>query len=577
MAVSSSQKTTTFFHSGLARSSLPVILVWLAASLFGQSEETFRSRIDLVAPENAGIEFVHTDGQTGQRYMVETIVGSLAIFDFDNDGLLDLYFVSGASLPGSPPGLAGGSRLYRNLGHWKFKDVTETSGLVDYGYGMGVVIGDYDNDGFQDLFLTHFGTNSFFINRGDGTFFESASKCLVEGPHRVGAGACFVDIDLDGDLDLYTSTYVHFAWSEHRVRTVNGKEFHTGPKDYRPANDFLYRNNGEGLFEDVSAEAGITSPAPGMAVVSADFDRDGDFDIMVANDQTENFLLLNDGTGKFAHNEIGAGVAFDRIGKANGNMGIDLCDIDGDLLTDILVTTYQNEMPVYYRCTQPGLFEDHTNIARLDSVLKPHVKWGIGAVDFDLDGDRDIFIACGHFFDNLPYLDDRTQQKVINFMLCNDGKGKLKNVTKIAGSALQVVESSRAAAFDDLDNDGDVDIVVQNVNAKPTLGRNETTPVSDRLSVRLVSKTGSRDSVGSEVFAISQTGKTQVSTILAGRGYESSYGTTQYFGSDHADPIREIVVRWPHGQMEQFTRTGTDMLLIEGSGKPQTVDIGLSK
>jgi enediyne biosynthesis protein E4 len=539
----------------------------LHKSLFG-FDEHWNATIANVVPQECGISFVHTDGNTGRRYMVETIIGSLAIFDFDNDGQLDIYLVNGAALPGSKLEHTPSSRLYRNLGNWRFQDVTETSGLLDTGYGMGVVVADFDNDGFHDLFLTHFGHNTFFVNRGDGSFAESSEACQLKGPTRVGAGACFTDIDCDGDLDLYTATYVHFDWSEHRVRTINGKEFHTGPADYRPAADFLYRNEGNGTFTDISTVSGINrKSAPGMTVSSADVDGDHDMDIFVANDQAPNFLLINDGTGVFEFGELLAGVAFDRNGKANGNMGVEIADVDGDLEMDIVTTTYQNEMPVYYRSIQPGLFEDETTLAKLDTTLTAHVTWGVGVVDFDLDGDRDLFFACGHFFDNLQHLDDRTQQKVRNYVLANNGRGQFFNATKLAGSALQPVESSRGAAFDDLDNDCDVDMVVLNVNTRPTIGRTETDPTLDRLCVQLVGATSSRDAVGAKVLAVSQSGKRQASVVLSGRGYESAYGNRQYFGSGH-DPIVSVIVQWPNGASEKFMRADNKMILIEGVGTP---------
>ncbi|MEQ1828344.1 MAG: CRTAC1 family protein [Pirellula sp.] len=542
-----------------------VLLVWFVSEAC-VAQDTFNATFANVLPHEIGIDFRHTDGETGKRYMVETILGSLAIFDFDNDGYLDVYLVNGAPLPGSKLGFQPASRLYRNCGNWRFEDVTQRSGLFDTGYGMGVVVADYDNDGFQDLFLSHFGHNSFFVNRGDGTFVESSESSGLKGPHRVGAGASFTDIDGDGDLDLYTATYVQFDWSEHRVRMINGKEFHTGPNDYKPAADFLYRNDGDRTFTDISVVSGITANiAAGMAVASTDFDGDRDMDIFVANDQSANFLLINDGNGRFEFNELIAGVAYDRNGKANGNMGVELADVDGDLAMDIVTTTYQDEMPVYYRCIGPGIFEDATNNARLDLSLTAHVTWGVGAVDFDLDGDRDLFFACGHFFDNIEFLDDRTQRKVSNYLLANDGKGRFRNVTKIAGDAMQIVESSRGAAFDDLDNDGDVDFVVLNINAPPTIGRADTDMQLDRLSICLVGTHGSRDGIGAKVLAVAASGKKQESYVLAGRGYESSYGLRQYFGGG-SDPIVSLLVEWPNGARERFERKGLSMLLVQGTG-----------
>ncbi|MCY2980865.1 MAG: CRTAC1 family protein [Planctomycetota bacterium] len=541
--------------------------IWIPTPIVsGQTK--FGATIADVAAAECGIDFNHTDGQSGKRYMVETVIGSLALFDYDNDGLIDIYFVDGAALPGSNLDYVPSNRLYRNLGNWRFVDVTKESGLGDRGYGMGVVVGDYDQDGDADVFVSNFGHNAFYVNQGDGTFLEQSKTCGIWGPMRVGAGNSFFDMDNDGDLDLYGASYVHFQFDEHKVRIINGYEFHTGPNDYRPAADFLYRNDGDGKFTDVSESSGITKQiAPGMGVLAADFDDDNDIDLFVANDQQPNFLLTNDGTGRFQFDELLAGVAFDRTGKANGNMGVEYADLDGDLQLDLITTTYQEEMPVYYRRNQPGLFTDATNLARLDTTLTAHVTWGVGAVDFDNDGDRDLFFACGHFLDNIRFIDDRTSVKVANYLLVNDGKGRFRNASKEAGSALQVIESSRGAGFDDLDNDGDVDFVIVNVNAAPSLGRTDSNTGNDRLSLRLIGTTGNRDAVGSTVWVTTVSGKKQVQATIAGRGYESHYGSRLYFGSGD-DKMATIEVKWPSGLVETFARHGDSMVLIEGQSSP---------
>ncbi len=254
-----------------------------------------------------------------------------------------------------------------------------------------------DEDGDPDVFLSNFGRDQFYVNQGDGTFVEASEAFGFRAPERFGAGNVLFDMDRDGDLDLYAATYVQFDYSQHRTRTIAGKEFHTGPNDYAPAADFLYRNNGDGSFTDISDEAGITAVrSPGMGALSADFDDDGDFDLFVANDQQANFLWINEG-GKFTDQALVAGVAFDRNGKANGNMAAEYADIGGDGRLDLLSTTYQDEMPVYYEALDAALYSDSTNVARIDPTLNPHVKWGINANDFDNDGDNDLFIAAGTF------------------------------------------------------------------------------------------------------------------------------------------------------------------------------------
>ena len=546
---------------------LVIVLDVPSTTVLGQA--TLDASVIEVVPSQSGIDFVHTDGSSGNRYMVETVIGSLAIFDYDNDGWLDIYFINGAPLLGTKMQSPPRNQLYRNNGDWTFTDVTTASGLGDPQYGMGVVVGDYDQDGDADVFLSNFGTNVFYVNEGDGTFRESTAPCGLSSTAHVGAGSSFFDMDNDGDLDLYCASYVEFEYPLHKTRTISGYQFHTGPNDYVPARHTLYRNDGDGRFTDVSAWSGISQlRSPGMGVLSADFDGDGDMDVFVANDQKPNFLLINDGQGRFQEEGLIAGVAVDRLGRSNGNMGVDYADFDGDGQLDLVTTTYQEEMLVLYQAVGPGLFADSTNLARIDTTLNAHVKWGVGGVDFDNDGDRDLFVACGHFLDNIRFIDDRTDVKVPNYLLANDGQGHFTNVTKKAGTALQVIESSRGAAFDDLDNDGDVDLVVLNVNARPTIGRTESPKGNHGYSVRLIGTNTNRDALGAKIIAVSTSGKKQTHVLTSGKGYESSYGVRTYFGVG-SDAMSRYTVTWSNGMTESFDCDSAFMTLIEGRGESQ--------
>ncbi len=551
-------------------------------------QKTFDARIDQVLPAQAGIDFRHTDGGSGKRYIMESVTGSLALFDYDGDGWTDIYFVNGARLDvldgtstkGSSREAPPSNRLYRNLGNWTFADVTDQAGVGDVNYGMGVVVGDYDQDGDPDMLLSNYGPNVFYVNNGDGTFSDATASSGLRGADRFGAGNAFFDMDHDGDLDLYCASYVEFKFSDYKVRTIAGHLFHTGPDDYPAAADLLYRNEGDGSFTDVSSTAGVALVrAPGMGVLAADFDADGDEDLFVANDQRANFLWTNDGTGVFEEQGLLAGVAFDRQGRANGNMGAEYADLDGDGQLDLLTTTYQDEMPVYYHGLGLGLFQDETNLARLDSALTAHVNWGIGAVDFDNDRDRDLFIACGHFLDNIRFIDDRTDVCVRDYLLANDGAGKLSNATSSAGSFFDSIESSRGAAFDDLDNDGDVDVVVTNFNSSPSLGRTVPNVTHRGLAMQLVGTTSNRDAVGSHVAVIDSAGRSQTQVACGGKGYESYYGRRLYvgLGAQVTSPSETIEIRvtWPTGKIESFEFDERKMLepnapavvIVEGCGK----------
>lgn len=554
------------------------IAVYCPRSTAAQAPDMFDAVIESVIASECGIDFVHTDGGCGKRYIIETVLGSLALFDYDQDGKIDIYFINGALTPGCssddlPLTAKRSNRLYRNLGEWKFEDVTEESGLGDTKYGMGVVVGDYNNNGLADVFVTNFGSNSFYINGGDGTFVEASEPCGINGPDRFGAGSTFIDIDGNGNLDLYTASYVEFDINDHRTRTIGGYEFHIGPNDLPPARDFLYRNQGDGTFTDISESAGITvKSAPGMGVLTFDVDRDGHQDIFVANDQQPNFVWINGGAGNFVDNGVVAGLAYDRLGNPNGNMGADVADVDGDLEIDLVTTNYQDEMPVLYLSLAPGIFEDVTSERRLDRGLYPHVNWGVGAEDFDNDGLRELFFACGHFLDNIERIDDRTQLKNLNYLLAQNEYGKFHRVPAArGGDFLGIRESSRGAAFADIDGDGDQDMIVLNVNASPSIGRTRTRQPNYGLSCKLVGTRSNRSAIGTIVIAETEDKKRQIAHKLSSRGYEGYYGSLIHFGIADKHTVT-FIVNWPRGGTEEFTwerdaEGSTTAILVEGSGR----------
>jgi hypothetical protein len=506
----------------------------------------------------SGIDFVHENGARGERYVVEPMSSGIALFDFDGDGLIDIYFVNGSLLNPSPNQIDASevkpkNRLYRNQGNWRFADVTDSAGVGDVSYGLGAVAGDYDNDGDMDLYVSNFGPNVFYENNGDGSFSAWPSNSLISNGSKFSAGVCFVDIDRDGNLDLYVANYQKFTFDKHFQQRIGDYLFHPGPKDFPAEDHFLYRNLGDGSFDDISSEAGIrVSPNPGMGVIAGDFNGDDAPDIFVANDSFSNFLFINDGTGKFTEDAAISGVAIDRAGRANGNMGVEVADLNGDLLVDFFTTTYQDEMPVLYRQIVDGVFEDATHISKIEPTLYPHVSWGVGLEDFDNDADKDIYIACGHFLDNIQFIDDRTKVKVKNYLLQNDGTGNFLDVTNLGGDALQLEESSRGAGFDDLDNDGRIDIVVLNSGAKPQLLRNQASSEdlsiaqNKWLQIQLIGIQSNRDAAGAKVMVQTDLGK-QIAMVHLGRGYQSHYGTRLHFGLGNANTAT-IQIAWPSGK-----------------------------
>jgi hypothetical protein len=520
--------------------------------------------------ERSGIMFRHHHGGSGQGYIVEGVSAGLASFDYDRDGSIDIYFLNGAPLPGTEVDAPLPNALYRNGGDWTFTDATTSTGVGDTGYGLGVTAGDYDNDGFQDLYLNNFGPNVLYRNNGDGTFSEVTDQAGVANGDKVGAGTCFLDVDGDGNLDLYAANYVDFTYENHVPIIIGQHRYHAGPRYYRPVPDTLFRNNGDGTFTDVSGPSGIASVAgTSMGMVCGDFDGDGDTDVFVGNDEAPNFLFQNDGRGNFTEMGLIAGVAYDFSGKENSSMGVDCGDFDNDGRLDLFMTDYQSEMPVLYRNLGKGLFEDATSTARITNDLFPHVTWGTGLIDFDNDGNRDLYIACGHF-DRIESIDDRTAHRVPNYLLMNTGGGRFVDVSRRCGNGLAIVESSRGAAFDDLDNDGHVDIVVLNSHAPPTILRNESQTGHHWLQIQLVGVTSNRDGVGARVRVVAGD-LNQVAEVHSGRGYQSHHGTRLQFGLAQRAAVDRIEVRWLGGTEETFPGVAVDQLasLKEGSGIAQ--------
>ncbi len=517
-----------------------------------------------------GITFRHTDGSSGQRYIVETVTAGLALFDYDADGWIDIYFLNGAPLPGTqhvgnPPRNA----LYRNEGGGKFVDVTAQAGVGDTGFGLGVAIADYDNDGDADIFVNNYGPNVLYRNNGDGTFDNQAEEAGVSGGEKVGAGACFLDIDADGDLDLYVANYVKFTYSTHIVTFRDGFPQYVGPREYPFEPDFLYRNNGDGTFTDVSSESGVGQHAgSGMGVVCGDYDDDGDTDIFVLNDVAANFLFENNGTGEFEEVGLMTGAAFNGAGYELGSMGIDCGDYNNDGRLDFFMTSYQNELPVLYRNLGGGVLEDVTVSSGAGAGTFPYVNWGTGFVDFDGDGHRDLFVANGHLQDNIDAFDATSAYQVRNVLLRNKGDGTFVDESDASGDGLLPELSSRGAAFDDLDNDGDVDVVILNSRRESTILRNDSQTGSHWIQILLRGVTSNRDGVGARVKVVAGN-LVQIDEVHSGRGYQSHWGSRLHFGLGPHDHVDRVEVRWLGGGVDTVENVHVDQLLTitEGQGK----------
>ncbi len=439
---------------------------------------------------------------------------------------------------------------------------------------MGVAAGDYDNDGDPDLYLNNYGPNVLYRNNGDGTFTDVTAQAGVGNGDKVGAGACFLDVDRDGDLDLYVANYVDFSYDKHVPKTYDGFPVYAGPAQFGPVADTLYRNNRDGTFTDVSMESGVGAHlAAGLGVICADPDNDGDTDIFVLNDGDANLLFENDGTGKLEQRALSKNLAYNADGMALGSRGVDCGDFDNDGWLDFFITSYQTELPALYRNLGDGSFEDVTLVTGAGAGSLTCVNWGTGLVDFDNDGDRDLFLACGHLQDTVDRYSGTATYHARNIVLMNTGDGKFTNVSDQCGDGLSVKLSSRGAAFDDLDNDGDVDAVILNSRRRPTILRNDSPGGHHWIQIRLRGVKTNRDGVGARVRVVAGD-LTQVDEVHSGRGYQSHYGTRLHFGLGKRDHVDRIEVRWIGGGTDVLQDVPVDRLLTVTEGAADAGGVG---
>ena len=410
---------------------LALLVVALACVARGENPVQFT---DVTA--QAGISFRHVNGATGKRYFIETMGPGCAFLDYNDDGYLDIYMVNGHDLAGTSLAKAT-NILYRNNGDGTFADVAQKAGVGDAGYGMGVVAADYDNDGDIDLYITNYGPNVLYRNDGDGGFTDVTQKAGV-GNDRWGVGCAFLDYDRDGYLDLYVANYVDFSLEHPRETLIPYLPVGAGqgamadvtayphPDGFNGAADVLYRNRGDGTFADVTRKAGVYNPeGKGMGMACGDYDNDGDVDLYVANDLTPNFLYRNNGDGTFTDVALLTGVAYSEDGKAESSMGVDFGDYDRDGYMDLIVPNFQGEATRLYRNTGDGFFADESATSGIGAATRAYVGWGVGFLDYDNDGELDLFIAAGHVLDNVKLFDTSTSYPQRNFLFRNSGPGTM--------------------------------------------------------------------------------------------------------------------------------------------------------
>ncbi len=523
--------------------------------------------------QETGITFVHTDGSSGGHYLVETVTAGLGLFDYDNDDDLDIYFVNGAALPGRTFDVPPTNELWRNEGNWKFTNVTEESGTGDPGYGMGCVMGDTDRDGNLDIYLSNFKEDVFLHNNGDGTFSDVTRKAGLGDP-RLGAGASMADFNKDGNLDIFVANYIVCPLTEPATCTIQGVSVYCDPSTwnmYEPMQASLYFNEGNGTFRDVSSSSGVDRySGRGMGVSAGDLDNDGDTDIYIANDVTENFLWQNKGDGTFEQIGLFAGVAYDLHGQEQGSMGCDIGDYNGDGWFDIIVTSYQRQPNVLFKNNQDGTFEDVTIPAGILLDRTKYVSWACFFFDYDNDADNDLFIANGHLQENIEKIEPHNQYLEPNQLFRNNGDGTFSDVSAEAGPGFQVKLSTRGGAMGDMDNDGDLDIVLSNSRREPTILLNELHNGNHWISIQLQGVQSNRDGIGARV-EVNAIGKTQIHEVRAGSSYQSHYDLRQHFGLGKAEKIDSITVYWPSGQVDTYRDVSADQFIFLQEGNPSVV------
>ena len=516
---------------------------------------------------SAGITFEHVSSPD-KRYIVESMSGGVALLDYDNDGLLDIYFVNSLTVDLLKSNGKTKSALYRNNGDGTFSDVTAKAGIGDVGWGMGAAVGDYNNDGFTDLYVTCVGPNHLFKNNGDGTFTDVTKTAGVSDP-RWSAGASFVDYDNDGKLDLMVANYVAFDFNnlpefgKGRTCQYKGIPVQCGPRGLPGDGDSLFHNDGDGKFSDVSKKAGVSDPNGyyGMGVICSDFDENGLVDIFVANDSTPNFFYKNNGNGTFEEIGFLSGTAVNENGSEQGSMGVTVGDYDHDGKFDLFMTNFDDDYNTLYHNNGKLSFTDVSYAAKVAAVSLPYVGWGTKFFDYDNDGWVDLFVANGHVY---PQIQTYRQR---NFIHRNNRDGTFSEVAQQLGAPFSEKRAGRGVAFGDIDNDGDVDIVINNLDGPPTVLRNDGGNANNSILIKLIGVKSNRSAIGARVKVVSGD-LIQKDEVRSGDSYISQSDLRLDFGLEKRTKIDLVEVHWPSGAVDKITdaKINSIVTIKEGVG-----------
>jgi hypothetical protein len=526
--------------------------------------------------KQAGLNFITIYGdEKKNRYLLETTGAGVGFIDYDNDGWQDLFFVNGTRLDALPKGVAPPTnRLFRNKGNGTFEDVTAKAGLTRTNWGQSVSVGDYDNDGNDDLFITVFGKNALYKNNGKGTFTDVAEKAgVANNKSKWGAGSSFLDYDKDGDLDLFAASYIDLDLKtaplpETGPCVYKGVMVACGPPGLKGGVNMLWQNNGNGTFTDVSEKSGIrkTDGTYGLGVAVSDYDNDGFVDIYVANDSSPAILYRNNKNGTFTDIALEAGCAYSVDGKPQAGMGVSAGDYDRDGWLDIFKTNFAGDTSTLYRNAGKAVFDDITFAAGMGLNTR-WLGWGTSFADFDNDGWLDVFLVNGHVYPEVEKLTTEAgyaQRKVLYQNLKN---GKFADVSIQVGGAVMENSPARGAAFGDFDNDGDIDIVINNVNAAPELIRNDSKSGNNWLKIKLVGVKSNRTGIGARIKLTTEDG-VQIEEVRSGSSYYSQNDMRVNFGVGKVVKIKSVEVRWPSGQIDTLNDLEANQIITlkEGNG-----------
>jgi hypothetical protein len=546
-------------------------LAGAAAASDGAALPVFR---DVTA--SSKINFTNHASPTSQKYLIETMVGGVAAFDYDGDGWLDLFFVNGAALAdpmpeGKGPGKSDPrfwNRLYRNNGDLTFTDVTEAAGVRGHSYGMGVAVGDYDNDGRPDLYLTNFGPNILYHNNGDGTFTDVTAKAGVAGGGW-SASAAFVDYDHDGWLDVFVTRYLQWDFENNPFCGPKERRGYCHPEEFELITHLLYRNNRDGTFADVSKESGIAaSPGYGLGIAFNDFDRDGRIDILVANDNVPQQLFRNQGDGTFEEAALRVGLAYDEDANTFSGMGTDFVDYNNDGWPDVIIGALANEHYALFT-NRKGSFLYATQRTGVGYITANHSGWGLKFIDYDNDGWKDLFVAQGHVMDTIEITDPSLRYLEPMLMMRNK-EGRFEDVSAASGEAFRVPRASRGVAFADLDNDGFVDVAINCLNDKAVILRNEGGNGNHWLIVNTAGVISNRDGMGAQLKIVSESGAEQHGIVSTAGSYQSANDKRVHFGLGRDKTVKLLEITWPSGTVQKLENIPAGQILnVKEPGEPE--------